>query len=585
MTVWSWMGAINANWARRANWSPVGVPGAGSDVVINNGDPVASASIGTVHSITSSSNLYFESAGTNTVTTSLNSSGHLYVYGGEGGTILNIGGTLTNSGYLYIANTRFSASDIVMAASLDNTGVINLTGSGANQVLDVTGSAGFGTAGVLTGDVQLAGESVIEFEIGEISTIAVASQLTLDGNTAFVEDGTAVGSNSALTGLANVAGALDLENGASVSTGALANSGALYVDYSEGDGGSSLTVDGTLKNTDFLIIGNSSLSSSDSVTASSLVNSGAGFIDLTGAAGAQALLDVTGGAGFGAAGTLTGTAQLAGDSAIEFASGQIATIAKNGMLQLSGNRAFIEDGTMPGSNSALTGLTDVAGALEMYGDVSVTTTGALLDSGSIYLDFPGHTGGSTLSIADQLIITGTLDIGDGTLLSPDSVTAKSFVNSGTVDLTGHGTNLAALNVSGVTTNNGAISISSDTETLAGAVGGAGSFKLLNAHLLFDSSVSTGQTITETGADELTLKQAQSFAATVSRFGTGDTIDATNFLKTATTYHFVENLMGTGGTLTLHDGSLTANVLMTGDYSKSSFSLAPDSGTGTLVKFV
>ena len=44
---------------------------------------------------------------------------------------------------------------------------------------------------------------------------------------------------------------------------------------------------------------------------------------------------------------------------------------------------------------------------------------------------------------------------------------------------------------------------------------------------------------------------------------------------------------TGGTLTLTDTSLslTANILMTGDYSNSSFTLAPDSGTGTLVKFV
>ena len=43
---------------------------------------------------------------------------------------------------------------------------------------------------------------------------------------------------------------------------------------------------------------------------------------------------------------------------------------------------------------------------------------------------------------------------------------------------------------------------------------------------------------------------------------------------------------TGGTLTLTDASrLTANILMTGDYSKLSFTLAPDRGTGTLVKFV
>jgi len=88
-----------------------------------------------------------------------------------------------------------------------------------------------------------------------------------------------------------------------------------------------------------------------------------------------------------------------------------------------------------------------------------------------------------------------------------------------------------------------------------------------------------------GAEGLVLEQAQKFAATINGFGTGDTIDATNFLLSGTTFNFVENSGGTGGTLTLHDAGLTANILMTGDYSKSSFTLAPDSGTGTLVKFV
>ena len=59
------------------------------------------------------------------------------------------------------------------------------------------------------------------------SPIAAGAQLTLYGNDAFIEDSTALGSNSALTGLASIiAGVLDLENGASVSTtGALANDG------------------------------------------------------------------------------------------------------------------------------------------------------------------------------------------------------------------------------------------------------------------------------------------------------------------------------------------------------------------------
>ena len=147
--------------------------------------------------------------------------------------------------------------------------------------------------------------------------------------------------------------------------------------------------------------------------------------------------------------------------------------------------------------------------------------------------------------------------------------------------------MAALNVSGATTNNGSISIASDTEELAGAVGGAGSFSLSTTPIFgSNSSVSAGQTITETGADALVLEQAQKFAATISGFGTGDTIDAANFLLSGTTFNFAENSGGTGGTLTLHDttSSLTANIQMTGAYTNSDFTLAPDNGTGTLVKF-
>ena len=75
---------------------------------------------------------------------------------GDGGSSLTLAGALTNSGTLAIGNTKLSASDEVTAASLDNTGSIYLTGSSANQaLLDVTGSAGFGTAGVLSGNVSI----------------------------------------------------------------------------------------------------------------------------------------------------------------------------------------------------------------------------------------------------------------------------------------------------------------------------------------------------------------------------------------------------------------------------------------------
>ena len=132
------------------------------------------------------------------------------------------------------------------------------------------------------------------------------------------------------------------------------------------------------------------------------------------------------------------------------------------------------------------------------------------------------------------------------------MTAASLDNTGVIDLIGAGKNFATLKVSGAMTNNGSVSIASDTEDLAGAVRGAGSFSLSNSHLLFNSSVSAGQTINESGADSLILEQAQKFAGTISGFGTGDTIDAANFLLSGTHFHFAENSGGTGGTLTLHD---------------------------------
>ena len=167
------------------------------------------------------------------------------------------------------------------------------------------------------------------------------------------------------------------------------------------------------------------------------------------------------------------------------------------------------------------------------------------------------------------------------------VSTTALTNTGRIFFYGSSAsaNHALLTVSGATTNDGSILITTDTEELAGAVGGTGSFSLSNANLLFDSSVAVGQTINETGADELTLKHPRSFRGTISGFGTGDTIDAANFLLSRTTFNYTPNSGGAGGTLTLHDGSLTANILMTGGYSNSNFTLAPDGGTGTLVKFV
>ena len=201
----------------------------------------------------------------------------------------------------------------------------------------MTGSAGFGTAGVLSGNVELAGDSAIEFASGEITSLAADAQLRLNGNDAFIEDSTALGSNSALTGLASIgAGAtFDLENEASVSTtGALANDGTVDLDANPGDGGSSLTVAGALTNSGSLIIG---ISPYDALGVGRGDGGVARQYGLDRSHGLQrqpgAPRRDRGQRGIRRGGSLERQCGLAGDSAIEFASGQITTIAAGSAIE------------------------------------------------------------------------------------------------------------------------------------------------------------------------------------------------------------------------------------------------------------
>jgi hypothetical protein len=85
---------------------------------------------------------------------------------------------------------------------------------------------------------------------------------------------------------------------------------------------------------------------------------------------------------------------------------------------------------------------------------------------------------------------------------------------------------------------------------------------------------------------LTLKEAQSFAAKISGFGTGDHRRG-ELAQDGNDLQFRREFSEHRRHATLYDQTdgLTANIHLTGGYTKSDFTLAPDSGTGTLVKFV
>ncbi len=180
---------------------------------------------------------------------------------GGGGSSLAIGGTLTSSDFFEIGNTGLTKATTVTAAGLANTGTIELTGGTARATLDI------GAAAPLTwvGTLELAGDALLEFKSGGITAIGSGSEISLNGPSALAAVSGKLGSNSALTGLASNAGTLILAGGAALTTPAFTNTGFMEIDAS-GSGGSSLTVSGTLTNSDLLEIGNSGITNATTVT-------------------------------------------------------------------------------------------------------------------------------------------------------------------------------------------------------------------------------------------------------------------------------------------------------------------------------
>jgi hypothetical protein len=97
-----------------------------------------------------------------------------------------------------------------------------------------------------------------------------------------------------------IAGALTISNG------------ALLVDTSGGEGGTSLSIGGTFTNSNFVSIGNGGLGAATAVSAAALSNASNATINLNGGSSQQATLNIAGPAGFGTAGVLTGSTNLGG---------------------------------------------------------------------------------------------------------------------------------------------------------------------------------------------------------------------------------------------------------------------------------
>src|SRR6185369_16330513 len=140
---------------------------------------------------------------------------HIDNSGNTGGTTFTVGGTLTNTNFFGIGNGGAIGTTTVTAAGLSNTGRITLgNGGGAAGMatLDVATAAGFGTAGVLSGEVDLGSNALLKFTSGQITQVANGGTLFITGTKAHLANVSDLTTNSALTGLTTNNGRIFLEN-------------------------------------------------------------------------------------------------------------------------------------------------------------------------------------------------------------------------------------------------------------------------------------------------------------------------------------------------------------------------------------
>ncbi len=382
-----------------------------------------------------------------------------------GGSTLAISGELDNSGgTLNIGNTGISAPSTVSAASFDT--------SSSSNILD--------GAVTITGQDPTKGTTAAALELGAgITGIATSGSLTLANSNAFLTTNTASPfTNNALSGLTSNAGAITLEDGASVAIGTnviatltnsgtisvdngaklaigsvvttnLANSGKIFVGNNIGNG--TLSVNGTLDNGGGTIqIGYPGDTSSDSMSAQ-------GFAFNSGPSGGT----VTN--------TLNGSVAIVGDFSPGSATAAllltygIDAIAPGSSLYLDDANSFVNLNNNVANNSGLSGLTNVAGQLELESGASVATGGAftIAGTGTVGVDDTLSSGGSKLAVGGLVSNGGTFNIGLNLgATSPSTVSAAGFANTGTTNLGGLAGGTASFTVNGTASNSGTVDIGS-----------------------------------------------------------------------------------------------------------------------------
>jgi hypothetical protein len=279
--------------------------------------------------------------------------------------------------------------------------------------------------------------------------------------------------------------------------------------------------------------------------------------------------------------TIDGKSKLSLGGLIDLA----GTISGLGTLAFTGGNQTLESGAR-----LETGGWDLGTGAATVIDESLVYAGSLVEamSASIIINGPEIvTLQGTSILAGAIEGTGQLDLSGGSdiltgrvRLDISALTLKADVQASVdVDLTFAGT----LNTSAGTT----LSIADGKSLrLNGPVVGAGTIGIGAAAGLTVASASKSMTVAFSGdAGTLKLLDPADFKAGIAGYGAGDDLDldTADFRYSKTeTVGFTENAAGTGGTLTVKDGTHTLRLQLFGQFLAGGFALSADGHGGSSI---
>ena len=282
---------------------------------------------------------------------------------------------------------------------------------------------------------------------------------------------------------------------------------------------------------------------------------------------------------------------------------QFGALAGAGTVTVTGSLIWIHsDMEGLGTTVVASGATAVLGgqniSLGLSRELEVAGQATLTPNGSLTLGADGTAGtlaiiaGGTFTLATTANETAAVNLNV-------NVGGNLIVNAGTISETGAGTGAIEVAI----TNSGVVDVTGGTLHLDGGVNNTGMLNADGGNLIVSGAVAGTATIAEDLVLELTgascsvnvafaagsvgtfrIDQSRTFSGAVSGLGATSTLDLAD-ISFATSSSPSDSGDGTGGTLTVSDGTNTAAIALSGNYLNALWRLSDDGHGGTFVQLL